>query len=598
MKSFRQLTEEKKKSLVMAICRMNPPTKGHEENINNIQKHAQNNDADHVIIASHTHDARRNPLDVNTKMKHLNRAFPEANIIPATKEAPGILHHAVAAHKRGYSHVIVAAGEGAESNYHLLKTYNGVEARHGYYKFDHIEHKSTGERKAGISGTDMREHVKKGNFNKFKDNLPSRIASNPQHSTELFHDVTKGMGLHESVNHGHHKAIFVTGGPGSGKDIIIRDCIAEQNVLEFNFTQVLDILNDKHALAKRSMNPRMESVRNRMPLIINGPADDSTKIAQIKEELEELGYQTMMIFVDTSDLASKERNSLLSRMMVESIRHERWTKAQDNREVFGTMFESFVRFDNTGDLENKVDDISETFKITTQFLSEPETNSNRFLSLYESSLGGAKSIQKSNLSQKGLKVLQDNNSPAMQMQAKKGKIDDVRDGDIKSNGGYSKIGGQSFAYESTQPKLIKMAEPKETRFSMDANKTLRKKLGDKSPSTSRATTPDGVGSTYDSRATTGAAGAGLGDQSYREEVEFSNNDVTNFGAKTKGVNPNPLSEKKRLKKFKESIFDFGSGDSGVGGTLGGSSNKEPLVTPLDKYGQSGITIKKKKVGAK
>jgi hypothetical protein len=37
---------------------------------------------------------------------------------------------------------------------------------------------------------------------------------------------------------------------------------------------------------------------------------------------------------------------------------------------------------------------------------------------------------------------------------------------------------------------------------------------------------------------------------------------------------------------------------GVGGTLGGSTNKEPLQTPMDRYGMAGITIKKKKTGAK
>jgi len=56
--------------------------------------------------------------------------------------------------------------------------------------------------------------------------------------------------------------------------------------------------------------------------------------------------------------------------------------------------------------------------------------------------------------------------------------------------------------------------------------------------------------------------------------------------------------KKKLKKFKESIFDFGQGDSGVSGTLGGAGNKEDFVKPIEKFGQSGITIKKKKTGAK
>ena len=590
MKSFRQLVEEKTKSVVLAIGRMNPPTKGHEDNVKGIKKLAKDNNADHLIVASHAHDAKKNPLDVNTKMKHIKRAFPDANIVPATKEAPSILHHAAALHKKGYNHAIVASGDGAEVNYHLLHKYNGVEGRHGYYKFDHIEKQSTGKRKAGISGTDMRNHVKNGNFKEFKKNLPSTIQSNPAHATELFHDVTKGMGLHESTDRGRNRAIFVTGGPGSGKDVIIRECISDQNVIECNFQQMVDIMNDIHRPAMRSMNPKLESIRNRGPLIINGPADDFEKISHIKEELDRMGYESMMIFVDTTDTTSRERNTLLSRMMVESIRHEKWSKAQMNVDNFSKIFENFIRFDNTGDLEYKVDDISETYTITSQFFDSSvrtpiEFTGNKFLQIYEA---------------KGVKILKDNNSPVMQIAAKMGKRDDVKDGDIKMNTGYSKVGGQSYAYsEGSVPTMIKMPEPKETRFSMDADKVMRKKNGDKSLSAARVSTPDGVGSTFDSRATTGAAGAGLGDQSYREQTEYSNDDVVNFAAKPKGVNPNPLAEKNRLKKFKESIFDFGTGDSGVGGTLGGAGNKEPMVTPLEKYGQSGITIKKKKLtGAK
>ena len=601
MKSFRQLTEEKKKSLAMLFGRMNPLTKGHEENVEGLKKLAHENNADHLVIASHSHDASKNPLDAHTKLKHLKRAFPQTNVITSSKEEPTIMHHASNAFKKGYNHLIIAGGGDRVKEYqHLLHKYNGVEGRHGYYKFDHIEVKSTGERKKGISGTDMRNHVKSGNFNEFKKNLPTHIRNNPQHATELFHDVTKGMGLHESANHGHHKAIFVTGGPGSGKDVIIRDCIAEQNITEFNFTQIMDILNDKHKLAMRSMNPRMESIRSRGPLIINGPADDSVKIAHIKEELEELGYETMMIFVDTTDNVSKERNTLLSRMMAESIRHERWSKAQDNIIEFSNLFTNFVRFDNTGDLEYKSDEISETFKRTTEFLhTEENKNKNRFLSLYETK-NGAKAIQKANLASKGFKVLKDNNSPIMQFQAKLGKRDDVRDGDIKMNGGFSKIGGQAFSYaEESEPKLIKMPEPKEANFNKDADKIRLKKFGDRSLKAGRIGNTDGVGSTFDTRGSTPAAGAGLGDQgTYRESTEYSNDDVADFSAKPRGVSPNPLAEKKKLKKFKESIFDFGQGDSGVSGTLGGAGNKEDFVKPIEKFGQSGITIKKKKTGAK
>ena len=179
------------------------------------------------------------------------------------------------------------------------------------------------------------------------------------------------------------------------------------------------------------------------------------------------------------------------------------------------------------------------------------------------------------------------------------KIDDVRDGDVKQNKDF--IYRQ---YSESVPTLTKSPEPKVSRFSLDKDLINKKKRGDTSLSSPKASQGDGVGPTTNIRRGGGAdsAGAGLGNQTYSESrggtQEFSNDDVANFSAQTKGPTPNPLGEKKTLKKFKESIFDFGSGDSGVGGTLGGASNKEPTVMPIDKYGQSGITIKKKKSGAK
>ena len=607
MKSFRQLIEENTKSIVMAIGRMNPPTKGHEDNVNGIMKLAKKNNADHLIVASHAHDAKKNPLDVSTKMKHIKRAFPDANIVPATKEAPSILQHAAAVHKKGYNHVIVAAGEGAEANYHLLHKYNGVQGRHGYFKFDHIEKQSTGERQAGISGTDMRNHVKNGNFKEFKKNLPSNIQKNPAHATELFHDVTKGMGLHEDVHHGIRKAIFVSGGPGSGKDIIIRECIAEQRIVELNFVQAFDYLADKHKLSQKSKDLRLESIRARGPLIINGPADDLDRILYIKEELEELGYETMMVFVDTTDNVSRERNTLLSRMMVESIRQERWEKSHNNITHFTEMFNTFLRFDNTDDLSTRVDAISETFLKTTEFLDsgkleESYKSTNKFIRLFED----AKTIQRSNLTAKGCgkhgKMLFDNNCPTCQIQSKMGKIDDVRDGDAKSNGTYA---FRTYAEES-QPTPTKTPKPVESKFSLDKDKMNKMKRGDSSLSAAKVAYSSGIGSTYDSRGGTAAAGAGLGNQTYSEDKRITTvgQGITpefglgQRGSAQPGLSPNPLSEKKPFKKFREAIDSPGEVAMGVGGVLNGATNKEPLVTPMDKYGQAGITIKQKKPGAK
>ena len=601
MKSFLEIIEEeagKEKHAVMAFGRMNPPTTGHLKLIDKVREVAAKHKAPHTVVVSHSQDAKKNPLSGEQKVKHLKRYSPGTHFETSSKEHPTIMHHAAKLHAQGVTHLHVIAGSDRVKEMHaLLHKYNGVKAGHGYYNFKKITVHSAGHRDPdaegaeGMSGTKMREHAKNNDFSSFRQGVPHHVKD--EHARELMKDVRKGMGLHESYTHGHHKAIFVTGGPGSGKDVVLREAIAESRAVELNFTQVMDILNDKHKLAMRSMNPRFEAIRTRGPLIINGPADDLERIDHIKEELEELGYQTMMIFVDTTNRVSQERNSHLARMMVESVRQSKWEKAHKNVNVFTEMFGTFMCFDNSDSLDLKEEEITDLYRSTSDFLGESVYNqSNRFLNLYE----GAKDVQKSNLRDKGYKVLKDNNSPVMQFAAKLGKRDDVRDGDIKQNSNYATRIGGGHTYTESGPVLTKNPEPVEKRFNMDANKTKLLKRGNRSLSAARIGTADGVGSTFDSRATTGAAGAGLGDQTYREATEFNNDDVADFAGKPRMVSPNPLAEKKKsLKKFKESIFDFGlTGQSGVSGTLGGASNKEPLETPADKYGQSGITIKKKK----
>jgi nicotinamide mononucleotide adenylyltransferase len=204
MKTFRSVVTEaaKPKSRVILFGRMNPITKGHEENVQAAHDIAQKHGADLHVIASHSHDAKKNPLSAEQKVKHMKRAFghlSNTELKTSSKEAPTILHHAAQAHAAGVKHLVIAGGGDRAAGYHkLLHDYNGVEGKaHGYYKFNKISIENTGERKEGVSGTDMRKHAASGNFDKFRAGLPSRIAKNEKHSQEMYQHVRSGMGVHE-----------------------------------------------------------------------------------------------------------------------------------------------------------------------------------------------------------------------------------------------------------------------------------------------------------------------------------------------------------------------------------------------------------------
>ena len=123
------------------------------------------------------------------------------------------------------------------------------------------------------------------------------------------------------------KAIFVTGCPGSGKDVVIREIISKTHITELNHQQVYKFLADKDNLSRKSNNLRLESLRKHGALIINAPADDIDKILYIKEELEEMNYDVMMLYVHTTNDISKERNERLSRSLLEDNRYNKWLKA-------------------------------------------------------------------------------------------------------------------------------------------------------------------------------------------------------------------------------------------------------------------------------
>lgn len=194
------LFEQKEKHAVLLFGRMNPPTSGHEENVNAVVQHAKKIGADVHVVASRSSGAKtksgpnKDPLTPEQKQKHLERAFPNAHVSVADAEHPSIFHQAKRLHKMGYTHLTIAGGGDRAGEYERLKQYHGPEGKDQEHRFKSVSVVNTGERKEGISGTDMRKHAEGGHYEKFKQGLPSAIRSNEQHSKELYNDVRKGLG--------------------------------------------------------------------------------------------------------------------------------------------------------------------------------------------------------------------------------------------------------------------------------------------------------------------------------------------------------------------------------------------------------------------
>jgi len=592
MKSFLEIAEEadkKLKPVVMAFGRMNPPTSGHEKLVNKVKDIAAKHSAPHHIVLSHTQDSKKNPLSAEDKVKHAKRAFPNTHIEAASKEHPTFIHHAKKLSDAGHKHLIMVAGSDRVDEYKkILHKYNGQEGHHNFHKIDVV---SAGERDpdaegaSGMSATKMREHAKNKNFAEFKKGVPSSMAHH--HAQELYKDVRKGMGLHENVNRGMFKAIFITGGPGSGKDIVIREGIAETRIVELNASQAFEYLMDKKKLSEQSKDFRREAIRNRGPLIINCSADNLDPVAQIKEELEELGYNTMMVYVDTTDSVSKQRNQGLKRMVSEDVRKDKWAKSQQNKVEYYKMFEDFNLFVNNNSTTDVIEEsITDVYDHAKDFLDRDYTNeiaTDWLIRNGKMNIDEAFSSMFEDVSRcKHGKLLVDNNCTFCQMQRKAGKIDDVRDGDVKSNSDYV-----FKTYEDSSPTLKVSPEPKIPSFRKD-KETDKSKKPKWFNLPSGAIKASGMGREFDSRQQgTVYPMSGMGDVTYREGVEYK--------YKNEGLAEKPL---KSFNSFRnivgEAIDDPGANDMGVGGTEGGATNKEPMQSYKDQGRNVGITIKKNK----
>ncbi len=578
------------KPVVMAFGRMNPPTTGHEKLVDKVKQLAKDYNAPHHVIISHSIDAKKNPLDAATKIKHAKRFFPGTNISASSKEKPTFLQHAAALHQAGHDHLIMVAGSDRIPEYEKkLNQYNGVGPGK-LYNFKKIEVKSAGHRDPdaegaeGMSASKMREHATNNNFGEFKQGIPSHVPE--KHARELFRDVRRGMGLNENYNRGLFRAIFVTGGPGSGKDVIIREAINEQKAVELNSVQAYQYLMDKKQLSEKSNDFRREAIRNRGPLIINGPADDHTRLITIKEELEELGYSTAMVFVDTTNEASQSRNEKLTKMIAETVRQEKWELAQTCKEAYRQNFNKFITFNNSSSYDAIEEDITETYQKLSWFMDEKvydetayiwleshgKLNTNDSITvLYEEDKHVKKDsrfIQKlreakstSRLSKTGARAEAPSDIPA-----------DNRAGDSNADSikwdGNKKRGSYIFRTYT---------EEKEKNFNKDKESVKKKRFTDAPTVNQRLRNVSGVGQEFDTRQQgTVYPMSGLGDVTYREEFRFSS----------------------FRNKLKESHNDPSDSEMGVGGVLNGATNKEPMENPKDKLGYTNIKNKKKNGDAK
>ena len=469
------------KKIVFTFGRYNPPTSGHAELITYAVKLAQRTGADHRIYTSQSHDPSKNPLAPKQKMAFLRQIFPGVNFVDdSAMKTAFIICRKLA--DEGYEDVTFVVGDdrvadfkSQMSKYVKPKTAKDFNPKI-HYPFKKFQVVSSGARKQGISGTDLRAAVRKGDFatfakasaardktlarkiftatraqlkeqmlyeelsrkdftnhlNSFLDfccdklsikDKPSlkfkeptdqgeqpsfaayapgarevHVMSKNRHPMDIFRSVAHELVHHKQNEDGRigkdiakegatgsdieneansragelmrwygkanpasfsmsyvteNKAIVLAGVPGSGKDKILKETI-----LPFGFTEI-----SSETYTRPS---------DRL-IVVNGTSNYE-RIRFIKEDLEKDGYETIMVFVNTSNDVSRQRNEARAdkggRVINEAVRYTKWKNAQDTLDRYDDLFEKVIVVQNDLDLNQSIEVIQETHHKLVEMVSE------------------------------------------------------------------------------------------------------------------------------------------------------------------------------------------------------------------------------------
>lgn len=454
---------------VFLFGRFQVPTKGHEEMIRFGYNYAKRIGADFRVYTSKSHDPVKNPLPYQDKIRFLHQLFPGINIVddPNVKTAFDICRQLSDAGVEDVTMVVggdrVQEFKNAIGKYVMPRSTPGFDPRKNY-AFKNFQVINSGGRKAGVSGTQMREYIRGGKFSEFMKTAPTtdrklgraifatakkNLREEAGVTRKDFHDKLmsfidfscnhlgideqpsihykeeKGEGqpsfggyapgekklyvytknrhpmdifrtvAHELVHHKQNldgrlgkdiakegstgskieneanseagkimryfgaenpfyfdmeyvkesKAIILAGTPGSGKDRILKEAI-----LPHGFTEV----SSEHI---HKLSPECD-------IVVSGTSNYN-RIEVIKEQLDILGYKTIMVFVNTSDEVSRQRNEARAskggRVISEMTRFAKWQDAQYDLERFDNLFEKVIEVKNDLDLNQNEKVINETY---------------------------------------------------------------------------------------------------------------------------------------------------------------------------------------------------------------------------------------------
>ena len=190
------------------------------------------------------------------------------------------------------------------------------------------------------------------------------------------------------------KAIFLAGGPGSGKTYVTRNMgldamglkLINSDVAFEKFMANAQLPTD----AETIMSPQGQEIRdraksitkrktalhmqNRLGLVLDGTGKDYDKITNQANALRTIGYDVAMVFVNTDLQTALERNTKRNRSLPQDDVKRMWNEVQENIGKFQNFFGRYMYIIDNSDKSNSAGGINSMYKRIRQFVEQPPQN--------------------------------------------------------------------------------------------------------------------------------------------------------------------------------------------------------------------------------
>ena len=191
------------------------------------------------------------------------------------------------------------------------------------------------------------------------------------------------------------KAVFLAGGPGSGKSFIVGktglpvlglkvvnsddafEAAMKKAGMEMNPDNIFSTQGQELRTKAKKLTSMKQAayIRGRLGLTIDGTGKDFAKVKKQAQTLQQIGYDASMIFVNTDLDTALQRNRERARSLPDAEVEKYWKTVQKNIGAFQTFFgkKDFIVVDNSTGKDFKQETLR-AYRDVQKFLNRPPDN--------------------------------------------------------------------------------------------------------------------------------------------------------------------------------------------------------------------------------